>query len=170
MPLYTLQKYTDVFVETGTRTGDGVQTALNSGYSKIISIEIYEAHYQSSKNRFKHLPNVKIVKGDSGIILGEVISDINEPMTFWLDAHLKQAEDSEIGVKDYPIIEELSHIKNHPIKNHVILIDDIRCWNSIDESLMLDSVIEYIKTINPNYSIERLDGETPSDILLAIIR
>ena len=63
---------------------------------------------------------------------------INEPVLFWLDAHI---DDSSATYN------ELKIIKNHHIKTHTILVDDISLY--FDR----DNVIKEIYKINPNYSI-----------------
>jgi hypothetical protein len=50
----------DVFIETGAYVGDGIQQALEAGFSEIISIELSDKYYQHSKKRFESNPNVKV--------------------------------------------------------------------------------------------------------------
>jgi len=50
------------------------------------------------------------------------------------------------------LVEELKIIKEHHIKDHVILIDDFHCFSTwcFDE-LSYDDVLDFVKTINPKY-------------------
>lgn len=166
MPLITLAKYSDIFVETGTLHGDGVQVALNAGYNKIISIEITDKFYNYGTQRFISNSNVKIVKGDSALVLGDIIKDINEPITFWLDGHYCGGDTGYKG-KEYPLLLELGHILKHPIKTHNLLIDDIRIWKNYSNSLNMELVIKAIRSINSNYTLSFLDGIDRNDILMA---
>lgn len=168
MPLRLIEKYTEVFIETGTFWGDGVQFALDSGYTKVVSIELFDKYFHIGTQRFAYNPNVKIVHGDSGLILGEVIKDFNEPITFWLDGHFS-GEGTAFGIKEMPLLEELAHIKSHSIKTHTILIDDVKCWKNHDTQLNFDSVINAITSINPNYSFYTMDSSIKDDILVCKI-
>lgn len=157
MPIHYIDKYTNVFVETGTFYGDGIQAAIDSGYKTIVSIEIYEKYFNIGTQRFIHNSNVKIVLGDSALILGKIIKDFQEPITFWLDGHCS-GEGTGIGIKFYPLLEELEHIKNHSIKNHIIMIDDVRLWKAYDKELNITSIINKILRINSSYSFYYMDG------------
>lgn len=58
-----------------------------------------------------------------------------------------------------PLINELESIKNHKVKGHTILIDDVRMltrpeWNNIG----LESIINKIKEIDENYEIYFVDS------------
>jgi predicted nucleic acid-binding protein len=62
-------------------------------------------------------------------------------------------------------------IKNHKIKNHTILIDDVRMFNTIEwNNIGHDNVIKLIMEINENYKISYYDSpHGNNDILLAKI-
>lgn len=164
--MIALRKYTEVFIETGSYLGDGIQAALDAGYSKVVSIELIMYYHNRVKERFKNNPKVRLVQGDSALWLSEVISAYNEPLTFWLDGHPCAANTAK-GVCDFPILKELQHIQNHPIKEHVIMIDAVRYWKSLNQRVYLASVSATLRRINPNYGLSYLDGYEPNDILLA---
>lgn len=71
----------DVFIETGSYVGDGIQQALEAGFSEIISIELSDKYYQHSKKRFESNPNVKVILGDSFKVLPELIFKIDKKIT-----------------------------------------------------------------------------------------
>lgn len=170
MPLIKLEKYTNVFVETGSYRGEGIEFALKSGYEKILSIELCDSHYKFCVNKFKDNPKVKIHQGDSGIILGGIIKDINEPITFWLDGHwMTQDPEGYCGSKQFPIMEEIEQIKKHPVKNHVILIDDIADIQN-SGAVNLKNLINAIISINNLYKINYIDSTNTRDILLAQVQ
>lgn len=48
-----------------------------------------------------------------------------------------------------PIINELTHIFNHKIEGHVILIDDARCFNGADDYPTIKELQNFIKEKMP---------------------
>jgi len=156
------------FIETGSYLGDGIQQAIDAGFKKIISIELSDKYYNLCKNKFKNNLNVKIIHGDSFKILPTIISEINEPITFWLDGHYS-CDDTALGEYWTPLIQELDEIKKHKIKNHTILIDDMRCWkepNPVHGFCTLD-IFNKLKEINNLYHFLYEDGIEQNDILVA---
>ncbi len=159
------------FVETGTFGGDAIQLALNAGFTKVRSIEFDANLCQNAQRRFSNNPNVRIDHGDSSIDLWRLIQDLDEPATFWLDAHVCPPRTD--GGKNCPLLEELEQIKRHPIKTHIILIDDMHCCNTELFDFMNQShFIEKLLEINPDYEIRYVDGgndgEYKNNIMVAI--
>jgi len=151
-----------VFVETGSNLGQGIMMALIAEFKEIYSIELSDELYRCCVERFKDNSNVHLVHGNSGIELANVISKINVPITFWIDAHysggITAGEDGHL-----PILDELTAIRNHPVKNHTILIDDMRDW---DINVITKAVME----INSEYSIYLMDGYGhEKDIMVAMV-
>jgi hypothetical protein len=66
-------------------------------------------------------------------------------------------------------LDELAVIAQYPIKNHVILIDDMRlCGLGNWRYVSREKVIEAIMKINPSYEIEFVDSPYfAADILIA---
>jgi hypothetical protein len=164
------QHLNPVLVETGTYQGDGVETALALGFSRVISIELFEVLFKACKERFAGNDRVTLLNGDSALILGDAIKDVNERITFWLDGHVFPSQEIILGVKACPLIEELDHIAKHPIKNHVIMIDDMSslpkgCVYKTTEFSRKD-VEDAVMRINASYKISYFDrGGT--DVLIA---
>jgi hypothetical protein len=116
-----------MFVETGTFMGDMVY-AVRSIFDEIHSIELGMELYQNAKERFAGQNHITILQGDSGRVLGEVLSRVKRPCLFWLDAHYSAGITAK-GDSAAPISKELALISQHPLKrDHVILIDDARCF------------------------------------------
>lgn len=161
----------DIFVETGSLIGDGVQQALEAGFNNIISIELSDKYFAATTRRFFANPKVKIVQGDSYKILPIVLSGIDKKITFWLDGH-HSCGDTALGDHWAPLMQELDAIKNHPIKNHTIMIDDMRCWEDPNpvHGFFKDDIYKKLKEINSEYEYEFLDGHQENDILVAYIR
>jgi hypothetical protein len=158
------------FIETGSFMGDGIQQALDAGFEKVISIELSDKYYEICKNRFFNNTNVLIVKGDSYKVMPDILKDINESVTFWLDGH-HSCGDTALGDYWAPLIQELKVIETHKIKKHTILIDDMRCWQlpSDVHGFYKDDIFKKLKDINPEYSLTYEDGYQEDDILVAHI-
>lgn len=152
------------FVETGTWHGDGVQCARQAGFDSVRSIELSQPLYERCRNRFKDDNRVKLYQGDSGVVLGSVISDINEPITFWLDAHYSEG-DTVKGPCMSPVLQELEAIAKHHVKTHTILIDDHHdFFTDKFGGVTEDQAKEAIRKIDPCYKFQVVD-----DILVAKI-
>jgi hypothetical protein len=172
MPYNNFSKYPNkVFIETGSYFGNGIQSALDSGFDTVISIEITRKYFEHCSRRFQNNPKVQPLFGDTIQKLPDVIKQINEPITFYLDGHWDTGEmDETRGVMDYPVIAELEIIKEHPIKNHTILIDDVRLFNEPWE-LGHETIVKKVLEINPDYKIryeDGLDGRI-GDVLVATV-
>jgi len=72
-----------------------------------------------------------------------VIAAIDEPTTFWLDAHYSGGITAK-GEKDTPVMEELYAILNQFKHRCVILIDDARCFNGKDDYPTIEEVRGFI--------------------------
>jgi len=116
-----------MFVETGTYLGEMVN-AVRNRFDQIYSIELGLELYENAKRRFADKKNITIIHGDSGKVLDELLGHVNQPCLFWLDGHYSGGITAK-GEAETPIRKELSHIFNHSIaSHHVILIDDARCF------------------------------------------
>lgn len=163
------KKYPNKYwVETGSYEGDGIQMAVEANYENIISIELADHLYKRCVERFRNKENVKLYKGDSELLLGSLIEKIDEPITFWLDGHYS-ACGTAIGNQETPLLFELKAIKEHKIKTHTIIIDDLRCWTKhrigFDEQDLRKMLLE----INKDYQFNYEDGYCANDVLVAKI-
>lgn len=158
------------FVETGTYDGDGIRFALKGNYQEIHSVEIFDDFVNRARINFARYPQVRIWKGDSGKMLYDVIKNMDKPITFWLDGH--NGTPSKDGSKNTPLMEELDQIKQHHIKTHTIIIDDMHCCGTIlFDYLTREDIIAKIKEINDDYVISYIpggnEGEYPNNIMIA---
>lgn len=127
-----------VFVETGTYRGDMV-FAVKNIFRKIYSVELGEELYERARQRFAGFRHITIMKGDSKEVLPKILEEITEPGLFWLDAHYSSGVTAR-GDKDTPIEHELKAIYGHPIKNHIILIDDAGDFSGENDYPTLEKV------------------------------
>ena len=162
-----LDNLNPVFFETGTNTGYGVICAIKSGFKKIHSIDIEERYYEMAKKNFVENFEFSDISfsfylGDSGVLLSDIIKNIDERITFWLDGH---------EFHNIPLLDELETIKQHKIKDHTLIIDDVRMFNTSSwDNIGLDNVINKIKEINSRYSITFVNSiNGVEDILIAKI-
>lgn len=172
LTLEYLRKYDngDTFVETGTYVGDTVKLALIKGYKTIHTIELNNDLYDNAVKMFRDPVRVKLWRGDTIDCLKEIITTIEGPATFWLDAH---ASGPLAGGKSgpAPVLDELDIIATHSCKEHTIFIDDCRLFGTAEWSFVKkEDAIKKILQINPNYNIVYLDGHIQEDILCATIR
>lgn len=160
------------FIETGTFGGDAIRQALAAGFKQIRSIDINKIAVKDAREKFKNNPNVHIIQGESGSMLYDMVKDINEEVTFWLDAHNGTYN---IFGENTPILRELEQIKKHHIKTHTILIDDMHCaGQELFDFITKEMIIAKIKEINPDYEISYVaggdDGEVPNNVMVAQVR
>ena len=137
-----------VFIETGTYLGDMVFATKNNFY-KIYSIELSTELYERAKKKFVRHKHISIIKGDSSKVLPEILNQVEEHCLFWLDSHYSSGITVK-GEKETPILEELNHIFNHPIEDHVILIDDARCFTGHDDYPSIEELKALILSRYPN--------------------
>ena len=114
---------TNIYIETGTYLGYGVKNMLDK-YSFIHSIELSEKWYNYNVEQFKDNNKVKIHFGNSKNILPILLSNINEPVTIYLDAHYSGVN-TEFGEEETPLLKELEFLKNREYDD-IIIIDDCR--------------------------------------------
>ena len=139
-------------IETGTFMGDMVD-AQKTRFKNIISIELGVDLFKNASKRFRNDKNVLIVQGDSGKVLSKILLDINEPAIFWLDGHYSAGATAK-GDKECPIFEELSSIFSSKKFNHILLIDDARCFIGKGDYPTIEKLTEYIRSKNEKYQVE----------------
>ena len=162
-------------IETGTYLGSTTKLCSDMGFDKVYSIELQDRLYEKSNNNLKEYINsgkIELYKGDSGVLLGEILNKIEHRTTILLDAHIDGGNfvrGVTPNIHKCPLYKELESIKNHQIKDHTIIIDDVRILGEIGWGLevVLDKIIEIVKSINPKYNITYADGETKNDVLIA---
>jgi hypothetical protein len=147
----------DVYIETGCEEGNSIQAALDAGFARVISIELDAVYVRRARERFAGRP-VVLLEGDTLQRLPEVLAELRESATFWLDAHPYNSS---------PVIGELRFIEQHPIKTHTILIDDRRLMGRDFANVQEGWVYSALQRINAEYVICFADGFVPDDIIVA---
>ncbi len=140
------------FVETGTYLGAMV-TAVRSDFERIYSVELSEQLYESATSKFCVDERIVIMQGDSGEVVPTLLRGIAERCLFWLDAHYSAGVTAR-GEKETPIVKELSCILDHPVKGHVVLIDDARHFTGQNDYPALRELRELVSERCGNYVFE----------------
>jgi hypothetical protein len=142
----------DVFVESGTFGGDTVEYFKNK-FKKIYSMELEPTIAKKAQERFKGDSRIEIIEGDSTVVLPQILSKITGPAVFWLDGHLS-AEGTAKGDLETPVLQEVEAILNHSTTDHLIFIDDARCFDGTHDYPTIESLRNFVKEKNPNLSFE----------------
>lgn len=137
---------TNIFIETGSHLGEGIQRAVEIGFRDIYSVEIKQDFHFHCMGKFSGNEGVHLSLGDSLNKLPEILSKVNEQSTFWLDAHMSNI------TRNCPTLEEIKLIGQHPIKNHIIIIDDVRDFGTAaHENIKIEDLMYAILDINEDY-------------------
>jgi hypothetical protein len=152
-----IEKYAAKFglrtlVETGTYLGLMVE-AMKDSFGRIYSIELDQTLYERARDRFSNDDHISIIQGDSGKVLADILSDIDEPCLFWLDGHYS-GDITARGELDTPIVKELNHVFEHRAAGHVILIDDGRLFVGQDGYPTMNELRELVCRANSDWICE----------------
>ena len=156
----------NTFIETGCHKGIGLTSAINAGYTKLYSCDIFRDRVDYCSNLISEMvDNDKIVKPEcveiykcsSVQFLTKVLPKIDTDATFWLDAH-----DEGGGM---PLSEELDLIKTlFKNKTSTIIMDDIPTYLNSNEKTHIE---DQLKQINPDYKFDFISTAGPDYIMIA---
>lgn len=137
-------------VETGTYYGEMV-AAMRSRFDRIYSIEYVPELAERATRKFARDKHIRILCGDSRVVIPEVLTLLKSPALFWLDAGYygwvgKRTDDQRLSA-------ELEMILSHPYP-HVILLDDARGLTGKDGIPSVEDVQTYVESRFPQRSIE----------------
>lgn len=149
---YLKQFGINVFVESGTHVGDTLAFIAHDKAIKCVSLELSPKYHELAQFRFSTYSNVTLFLGDSANLLPEIVSNLREPALFWLDGHYS-GSDTAKGKLHTPISKEMQAIFDSPIKNHVILIDDARCFDGSNTYPNLNELLDIVRR-NSTYKVE----------------
>ena len=122
------QKYSlNIFIETGTYLGRMIESVKND-FEIIKSVELSKNLSLRAQKKFVNYPNIEIIQGNSGEKISDILEKLNQPALFWLDGHFSGGITAKAEIET-PILNEVKKILEHPIKSHLILIDDARLFN-----------------------------------------
>jgi hypothetical protein len=140
-----------ILVETGTYYGDMV-AAMRPHFDRVYSVELSENLHRLCVRRFKNDPHVKLYLGDSGIVLKKIVEELDRPTLFWLDGHYSAGNTAK-GEKETPIFEELGAILKAKIRNHIIIVDDARCFGADSGYPTLAELTSFVNAMRDDLDI-----------------
>jgi len=138
----------EVFVETGTLFGDMTKAQCEL-FDQLYSIELDDWLFARAERRFRRNPHIRILHGDSGRKIVEVLAEVRKPCLFWLDAHYSEGITAH-GETMTPIIDEIHGILSHGVKKHVIVIDDARLFNGTDGYPSFKALRDFVERLDPS--------------------
>jgi hypothetical protein len=173
----TLRNYAKEFglrtlIETGTFRGDMVE-AMKGTFDRIYTIELSKDLFEEARARFSGVKNVECIHGDSGVELGRILERVREPALFWLDGHYSGGVTAR-GAKETPVYEELRQILSSPIKSHVIVIDDARCFGTAPDYPGIEELRDFVASKRQDLDVAVQDDSIritprPSASVMAVV-
>jgi hypothetical protein len=115
-----------VFVETGTCEGRTTRQ-MAPIFDHCFTVELDPTLHGRAVQNLSGFTNVSALLGDSAVLLPSILEKVREPAIFYLDAHASGGDTARPS-KDTVIERELAMVFSHPIKDHLILIDDARAF------------------------------------------
>ena len=166
------------YVETGTGEGECLEHAIIHSFTNFHSIEIYDQVYLKAKEKFDILSSLcrkecKLYHGSSVDKLPEVLSLIEGPTLFFLDAHFPGADfrherydaikEDEIRIPLKVELETIIRMKD--ISKDVFIIDDL--WLYEDANYQTGTLNDHLDKHFPGlgYTREELSGGQNSDFI-----
>jgi hypothetical protein len=108
----------------------------------VFSVEISPKLFEFSQKRLTKIKNVFLLQGDSVDQLPKIISYLDQPTIFYLDAHASGGVTHQ-GLEPSPVKKELDIISNFRFLNRsIIALDDAR---GFDGSNSYPSFVEICK-------------------------
>jgi hypothetical protein len=159
-----------IFFETGTYQGDTIERARSANiFETIYTMELSPFYASYSTRRFEKYENIHVIEGNSRTDLWKYIKEIDIPITFWLDGHWSGV--ANIGIDEHttcPVLYELDQIKQHGVRTHTIMIDDIRLMDGDHFPVTRKEIEGKLKEINSEYILEYFsDDICEEDVLVA---
>lgn len=139
------------FVETGTHMGETILRFIDD-FDKLYTIELSDHFYNEFNNKNYNREKIKSILGDSSEMLKQVIDELNGNTVFFLDGHYSSGNTAR-GIKDCPLLEELSIINSYFKHEALVIIDDLRLfgtkvnedWLDITTENLLNSISERLE-------------------------
>jgi hypothetical protein len=143
------------FIETGTFTGEMV-AAMRPYFRRLVSIELSPQIHRAAVHRFAGDPGVELVLGDSARVLPRMLEQLRDPALFWLDGHFMGGATAR-GAEDSPIRAELDALLSHPVRQHVVLIDDARLFRGTEGYPTIPELVAWIEHARPGSDVRIAD-------------
>jgi len=138
-------------IETGTYYGEMV-AAMRKRFDEIYSIEFDSALARRAQKKFLRWPHIHILEGDSQQVVPDLLRSLHRPALFWLDAGYYGW--AGLHGDKQRLTCELEAVLSHPIKDHVILMDDARGLNGQNGAPTVGQLRERIQTQFPGRQVQ----------------
>lgn len=138
-------------VETGSYYGEMV-AAMKKRFDRIYSIECDADLARRAAQRFARLSHIQVLQGDSRQVLPELLKTLAQPALFWLDAGYYGWAGAQ-GDKQR-LSAELDAILRHPVKGHIILMDDARGLNGQHGALTVEELRRRVESEFPDRVVD----------------
>ncbi|MGI8707746.1 MAG: hypothetical protein ACR2LG_06070 [Actinomycetota bacterium] len=139
------------FVETGTFRGDTAAFMAGRGL-RCTTIELEPDLAELARRRFEAGQSVRVLEGDSSVILPSVISELREAGLFWLDAHCSSGTTAGGGLAP-PLLTELGLVLRDHRFDHCVGIDDARDLLGLNGYPTLTDVAALVSAHRPYYAV-----------------
>lgn len=140
-----------ILVETGTYYGEMV-AAMKNRFDRIYSIECDPQLARRAAQRFARYSHIQVVQGDSQKVLPELLKTLAQPALFWLDAGYYGWAGTHGDKQRFST--ELGAILRHPVKGHIILIDDARGLNGQNGALTVEELRHRVESEFPDRVVD----------------
>ena len=139
-----------ILVETGTYLGDMV-AACRPFFDSVITIELAPELARRARERFRADDKVRVLEGDSGALIVDVVRHLEAPALFWLDGHFSGGATGK-GDLQTPILAELDAILGSSLR-HIALVDDARLFSGTDDYPTIDGLTAFVQARAPQHRI-----------------
>ncbi len=158
------REYSDIYIETGSCYGGSILKAIEAGFTKIKSVEVFHKFYQHCFDLFLDKKEIELFLGKSSDELPKMFVGITKPCVIFLDAHpagpntgghddlMEKGNASEFH-QDAILTRELSIILGNN-NSHIIIIDDQNGENPENEVYM-----KMCTEANPKYKFYFYDEQ-----------
>ena len=138
-------------VETGTYYGEMV-ASMRRHFDRIYSIELDPKLAEISRHRFASDTGISVLEGDSQVLIPQVVAELDHPALFWLDAGYYGVHPANGDLSR--LLTELRAILSSPIPNHVVLMDDARCFVGAKNKFTAAELVAWIEKEFPGRKAE----------------
>ena len=154
--------HSSALIETGTWMGEGIERAFSAGFQTVRSCDINQENIDRALKQFSE-KDFDAICQSSELAISNILSQFNSRCVIFLDAHAMPPDgESKVFSKStlgdgmsFPLVQEITAISRHEIKDHVILIDDIQCFDTwMFNFIKMSDIIDLVLSINCNYKHE----------------
>ena len=143
------------FIETGTSYGE-TTNYIGRYCENVLSCEPDPVLFQIARHRFQNSTNIKLWNEPSETCLPDMIDHVVGRALFWLDGHFQGRVIN--SALETPVLYELDSIKRLRGGGDVIVVDDVRLFDSLQNRLQstfslpyptIDCTVRLLKEISP---------------------